>query len=303
MKTKKIAVTGAFGYSGKFVAQKLFDKGQNVKTFTNSVNKPNPFGKKIEICPLDFKNPKNLTENLKDCDTLINTYWVRFNHKKFNHHEAVENTKILFDAAKNAGIKKIVHVSITNPDKNSKLEYFKGKGELEEYLKNLGISYSIVRPAVMFGEEDILINNIAWAIRNLPIMGTFGCGTYKIQPIHVIDFAQILVDEAENNENNIVNGIGAETYTYRNLIKTIRDIIGIKKPIICAPPFLGYLVGKKVSKRQNDVTITMPEIRGLMQNLLYVETEPTGKIKLSEWAKSHKDTLGVKYASELKRRE
>ncbi|MBN2778946.1 MAG: NAD(P)H-binding protein [Bacteroidales bacterium] len=302
MKTK-IAVTGALGYSGKHVANILFNNGLQVKTLTNSTQKPNPFGDKLEIVPLDFQNPDKLSESLKDCTILINTYWVRFNHKKFNHHEAVENTRILFEAAKKAGIKKIVHVSITNPDKNSKLEYFKGKGELEDYLINLGISYSIVRPAVLFGDNDILINNIAWTIRKLPIMGTFGPGLYKIQPIHVEDFANILVEEAENPENNIVNAIGPETFTYRGLIKTIMKIIGIKKPVICAPPWIGYLVGKKISKKQNDVTITFPEIRGLMKNLLYVDTPATGKTKLTDWAKESKNTLGMEYASELSRRK
>lgn len=303
MKTKKIAVTGAFGYSGKFVAKKLFNKNHQVLTLTNSKNKPNPFGDKIEVASLDFKNPDKLSKSLKGCDTLINTYWVRFNHKKFNHHEAVNNTKILFDAAKKAGVQKIVHVSITNPDANSKLEYFQGKGELENYLKNLEVSYSIVRPAVLFGENDILINNIAWMIRHLPIMGMFGCGKYKLQPIHVDDFAEIIVEESENMKNNIVNAIGAETYTYKELIRTIMEIIDVKKLIICAPPILGYLVGKRISKKQNDVTITIPEIRGLMANLLFVDELPTGKTKLSEWAKENKNTLGVEYASELSRRK
>lgn len=302
MKTK-IAVTGALGYSGKHVARMLFEQGFDVKTLTNSSHKPNPFGDKLEVVPLSFDKPEKMVENLKDCDVLINTYWVRFNHKKFTHNEAVENTKTMFDAAKKAGVKRIVHVSITNPDKNSKLEYFQGKGELEEYLMNIGIPYSIVRPAVLFGENDILINNIAWTARKLPIMGTFGLGLYKIQPIHVEDFAEILVKEAQNSGNHIINAIGTETFTYRGLIKKIMKIVGIRKPVICAPPWIGYLVGKRLSKKQNDVTITFPEIRGLMQNLLYVDAPPMGKIKLTEWAEENKNSLGTVYANELARRK
>jgi len=302
MKTKKITITGAFGYSGKYTTEKLLNKGYKVQTVTNSLHKKNPFEDKIEVAKLNFKNSDKLTASLKGSDVLINTYWVRFNHKKFNHNEAVENTKILFDAAKKAGVKKIVHVSITNPDKNSDLEYFKGKGELEEHLQKLGVPYSIVRPAVIFGEEDILINNIAWMIRHMPIMGVFGRGEYKIQPIYIHDFAEILITEAENKENNIVNAIGAETFEYKELIKTIAQIIGSKKPIISVSPWFGYWVGRIVSLIKKDETITRPEIKGLMDNLLYVDTLATGETKLTEWAEKNKFTLGENYSSELARR-
>lgn len=302
MKAKNITITGAFGYSGKYTTEKLLSRGYNVQTITNSLHKKNPFEGKIKVAKLDFQHPDKLTETLKGSDVLINTYWVRFNHKKFNHNEAVENTKIMFDAAKSAGVKKIVHVSITNPDKNSDLEYFKGKGELEEYLMNLGVPYSIVRPAVLFGEEDILINNIAWMIRHMPLMGVFGKGEYKIQPIYVHDFAEVLITEAENPKNNIVNAIGAETFTYKELILTIKKIIGSKTPVINVSPGFGYRVGKIVSSLKKDVTITRPEIKGLMDNLLYVDDKPAGKTKLTEWAEKNKKTLGKKYSNELLRR-
>lgn len=299
---KKITITGALGYSGKYTTQKLLKRGYKVQTITNSLNKKNPFGDKIEVSKLEFKNPEKFAKILQGTDVLINTYWVRFNHKKFTHNEAVENTKIMFDAAKKAGVKKIVHVSITNPDKNSDLEYFKGKKELEEYLMQTGIPYSIVRPAVLFGEQDILINNIAWMIRHMPIMGVFGKGEYKIQPIYIHDFAELLIKEAENEQNNIVNAIGAETFTYKELVKTIAKIIGSKKPIINVSPWFGYWVGKIVSSIKKDVTITRPEIKGLMDNLLYVNDKPTGKTKLTEWAAKNKNTLGEFYSNELSRR-
>ncbi|PJB15203.1 MAG: epimerase [Flavobacteriales bacterium CG_4_9_14_3_um_filter_32_8] len=304
METKeKIVVTGALGYSGKVIAEKLLEKNYQVKTITNSLNKPNPFGNKIEMDSFNFNEPKKLIAALTGYDVLINTYWVRFNHNNFNHSTAVANTKILFDCAKKAGIKKIVHVSITNPSVNSELEYFKGKGDLEAYLKALGVNYAIIRPAVLFGKEDILINNIAWVIRHLPIFGVYGKGDYKIQPIHVDDFADLIINECFNTTNATINAIGPETFTYKELVKTIMDIINVKKRIINTAPYLGYLAGKWVSFLKNDVTITREEIKGLMDNLLYVETIPTGKIKLTDWAKQNHQTLGTTYASELARRK
>jgi NADH dehydrogenase len=153
----RVAVTGAFGYSGRYIASRLLNTGHSVLTLTNSLNRPNPFGQKVPACPLQFHQLGRLAESLRGSDALINTYWVRFNHRLFSHSQAVANTKILFQAAKDAGVKRIVHVSITNPDLRSELSYFRGKAELEAALTSLGVSCCILRPAVLFGKEDVLI--------------------------------------------------------------------------------------------------------------------------------------------------
>ena len=297
------AVTGAFGYSGKYIAQRLLDAGHQVITLTNSGDKPDPFNGQVEVYPFNFNNKAQLVENLRGVDVLYNTYWVRFNHKDFTHSMAVENTKILFSAAQEAGVRRIVHVSITNPDASSHLEYFSGKGELEEALINSGVSYSILRPTVLFGKEDILINNIAWMLRRFPVFGVFGDGQYRLQPIYVDDLAKLAVEQGALTENNIIDAIGPETYTYRELVKTIGQIIGTSRPIMSIPPELGYRVGQVVGQLMHDVTITRPEIEGLMADLLYVDSPPAGETKLSEWTRQHKDTLGKAYANELSRRQ
>lgn len=304
MSQKQIhAVTGAFGYSGKYIAQRLLDAGHEVITLTNSGHKADPFNGQVAVHPFNFKNPSQLIDSLRGVDVLYNTYWVRFNHKTFTHDMAVANTKILFDAARQAGVRKIVHVSITNPDAKSHLEYFSGKGELEEALINSGVSYSILRPTVLFGKEDILINNIAWMLRRFPMFGVFGDGQYRLQPIYVDDLAKLAVEQGALTENTIVDAIGAETYTYRELVKTIGEIIGKSRPIMSIPPELGYRVGQLVGHIMHDVTITRPEIEGLMADLLYVDATAAGETRLSEWVGEHKDTLGKAYANELSRRQ
>lgn len=144
-------VTGAFGYSGKYIAKRLLEKGYRVKTLTNSINRSNPFGQKIEASPFNFENPDKLIKSLEGGTVLYNTYWVRFNYKlpNFKHSSAVKNTLTLFEAVKKAGIKRIVHISITNPSLESHLEYFKGKAILEKALIESGISYAILRPTVL----------------------------------------------------------------------------------------------------------------------------------------------------------
>jgi NADH dehydrogenase len=303
MSQRKIhMVTGAFGYSGKYIAQNLLEKGKEVRTLTNSLERSNPFGEKVKAYPFNFDRPDKLVETLKGVTVLYNTYWVRFNHKKFNHETAVRNSITLFHAAKVAGVERIVHVSITNPSEASELEYFSGKARIEKALLNCGVSYAILRPAVLFGEEDILINNIAWMLRKFPVFPVFGDGAYKLQPIYIHDLAELAIEEGEMRENKIVNAIGPETFTYKDFVEMIGEVIGAKRHIIFIPPMLGYLAGCIISKIVNDIVITREEIKGLMEELLYVDSQPTGKTKLTDWAKEHASSLGKVYANELVRR-
>jgi len=295
-------VTGAFGYSGKYIAHRLLKRGHRVRTITNRKNVVDPFQGRVEAEPLAFGDYPRLVESLRGAAVLYNTYWVRFNHADFSHSEAVENTLKLFAAAKEAGVGRIVHVSITNPSEDSTLEYFQGKGRLERALRESGLSHAILRPTVLFGKEDILINNIAWVLRHLPVVGVFGDGAYRLQPIYVDDLAQIAVEQGEQRENVIINAIGPETFTYRELLETIGAIIGKRRPIISVPPWLGYLVGSVMGRLVGDVVITREEIEGLMADLLYVDAKPTGTTRLTEWARKHSATLGSVYTSELARR-
>jgi uncharacterized protein YbjT (DUF2867 family) len=298
----RIAVTGAFGYSGRYIAKRLLDAGHSVITLTNSVHRRNPFGAAVVAHPFNFDNPGKLTDSLRGVDTLIHTYRVRFDHRLFTHDEAVANTKAMFHSAKEAGVRRIIHVSITNPEINSELRYFRGKAELEQALGNLGVSYCILRPTVLFGKEDVLINNIAWALRRLPVFGIFGSGDYKLQPIYVDDLAAAAVEKATNTANEVINAISPETFTYRELVTTIGQIIGCKRPIMSVPAGLGYWACRLMGSLVGDVVITREEIQGLMEGRLFVNAPPLGRTKLTDWVRQHRESLGRRYTSEMARR-
>lgn len=299
-------VTGAFGFSGQYIAKRLLEAGYEVRTLTNSFNRENPFEGKVKAYPFNFDNTEKLVESLKGASVLYNNYWVRFNYTNnttFTYASAVENSTKLFKAAKKAGIKRIVHISITNPSGDSPFEYFSGKARLEKALIESGISYAILRPAVLFGKEDILINNIAWFLRKFPVFGVFGDGNYRLQPIYVDDLAKLAVEQGEKTANVIIDAIGPETFTYRELVSEIGMAIGKKRPVVSIPPSIGYLIGLLVGRILKDVTITHDEIEGLMAGLLYTSSPPAGQTRLTDWVKKHSSTVGIHYSSELARRK
>jgi NADH dehydrogenase len=295
-------VTGAFGYSGRYIAERLLRAGRRVRTLTGSPDRAHPFGDRVEVHPFNFDHPERLAGSLEGARVLYNTYWVRFNHADFRYSQAVDNTRALFAAARRAAVSRVVHVSITNPSENSPLEYFRGKALLERDLRESGLSHAILRPALFFGGEDILINNIAWALRHLPVFGVFGAGHYRLQPIHIHDFADLAVAQGGERGDRTIDAIGPETYRYRELVRELARILGVRRPIVSVPPRLGYAAGWLLGKLVGDVVITRDEVEGLMQGLLATGSEPAGRTKLSTWAREHAATLGRRYASELGRR-
>jgi len=252
---------------------------------------------------MEFGSPSSLVESLRGASTLYNTYWVRFNHEKFSHRSAVENTSRLFEAAVQAGVQRIVHVSITNPSEDSPLEYFRGKGTLERELKSTGLGYAILRPAVLFGKEDILINNIAWVLRNLPLFGIPGDGSCRLQPIYVDDLAELAVKEGAGHENTTVNAIGPETFTFRELVNSVGKAIGCRRKTVPVPDWFLHGAGKVLGAFHGDVVITREEIEGLKAGLLSVDDRPAGTTKLTGWMTANAGSLGSSYASELARRK
>ncbi len=296
------AVTGALGYSGRSIARILLDEGWRVRTLTNSPGKPNPFGAAIDIHPLAFHQPDRLAESLRGSDTLINTYWVRFNHRRFNFARAVENTKALFAAARAVGVRRVVHISILNPERGTGLAYYEGKLALERMLAASGLSHAILRPGVLFGGGDILINNIAWALRHLPVFGVFGDGRYPIRPIHVDDLARLAVDAAAADANTTTDAVGPEPFAFVDLVRELARILGVRRAIVRVPTGPGLAVTGALGLLVRDVVLTREEVLGLTRGLLGSAAPTTGARRLTEWAREHRDELGRHYASELGRR-
>lgn len=230
---------------------------------------------------------------------LFNTYWIRFSLGELTHEKAVDNSKTLIKAAVDAGIQRIVHVSITNPSKDAPTAYFRGKAIVEEEIVNSGIPYAILRPAVFFGNDGILINTIAWMLRRFPVLPVMGDGNYKIQPVFVGDLARLAVDAARRDENMIIDAVGPEIFTYNELVAVIGEKIGRRAPLIHLPPLLGYCGSRVLGFMLRDVILTRDEIRSLMANYLVSADPPTATTPLTEWLSENADSLGRKYISEL----
>lgn len=295
-------ITGAFGYSGKYITSRLLARGIAVRTLTGHPRHHNPFGDKVEVLPFNFDRPDALTESLRGATTVFNTYWIRFVRGELTFERAVRNIETLIEAARRAGVRRFVHISITNASADSPLPYFRGKGIIENFLRGAGISHAIVRPAVIFGHEDILINNIAWSLRKFPIFTVPGDGNYRLQPVFVEDLANITVNAAQEIENLEVDAVGPETFTFNDLIHLLARTVGRRAHLIHVSPTIALAFASIIGFATHDVTLTHDEVRGLSANLLVSHQPPTAPTKLTEWLAQHAATIGTRYASELAKR-
>jgi uncharacterized protein YbjT (DUF2867 family) len=294
-------VTGAFGYTGRYITGRLLESGRSVKTLTGHPNRPNPFGDRVDVASFDFEDPRKLAKHLRGATTLYNTYWVRFPRGNVTFERAVANSEILIRAAVDAGVRRIVHVSIPNPSKDSPFEYFRGKARVEEMIRDSGLGYSIVRPTVIFGREDILINNIAYILRRLPVFGIPGSGSYRLRPVAVEDVAEICVRSGPGASEEVIDAVGPETFTFEELVRLIARAIGCRTRLVHVPPAAALTAAAAIGRLVGDVVVTKEELEGLMAELVTTEGPATGTRALTEWLAQNAAVVGKRYASEVSR--
>jgi NADH dehydrogenase len=297
----KIAITGAFSYSGKYIARRLLERGDEVFTLTGHPDRPDPFGGRVKALPLDFSDETQLTSSLRGADVLVNTYWVRFDRGANTQARAVENTRTLVRAARSAGVGRLVHISIANPSADSPLPYYRGKAANEQSVIDSGMSYAILRPTLIYGREDILLNNIAWLLCRFPIFAQIGDGRYRVQPVYVDDLAEIASQAVYASGNTIQDVVGPDVYTFDEFVRLIGRSIGALRPVLHVPPALALQASRLLSLFVGDVMLTREEVKGLMDGLLVSKGEPLGKTRLADWLEANRETVGARYASEVER--
>jgi uncharacterized protein YbjT (DUF2867 family) len=292
-------VTGAFGYSGAAIARELLAAGREVRTLTSHPHQD----RDIQALPLDFADADELARSLDGADTLYNTYWVRFSHGTNTQDQAVRNSRALFDAAKRAGLRRVVHVSITHAAADSPYPYFRGKAEIERYLAETGIAHTILRPAILFGGNGVLINNIAWLLRRLPVFAIGGGGAYRVRPIHVDDLARLATGGWAGpwTGNATVDAVGPQSLAFRDMVSSIRAAVGSRAILVPVPGRLVPPVSAVLGLLLRDVLLTGEEYRAMAAGMADSVAPPAGQTMFTNWVAEHGADLGRRYANELNR--
>jgi uncharacterized protein YbjT (DUF2867 family) len=294
-------VTGAFSYTGAAIANRLLAEGRRVRTLTGHPDRPSEIRGRVEVAPYAFDDPKAMTKSLEGATTLYNTYWVRFTRGDVSFGRAASNSLTLFRAAREAGVRRIVHLSVTKPSPDSPFPYFRGKALVERILAESGLPYAIVRPTVIFGPGDILVNNIAWLLRRFPVFAIPGAGTYRLRPVHADDVANLCLKTSQATANLIADAVGPETMTFEEMVSLIRDAVGSRSRLVHVPPTIARVAAGGIGLLVRDVLVTDHELGGLMGELACTDGPATGDIRFSEWIREEGRRLGLRYSSEIRR--
>lgn len=295
------AVTGAFGFTGRVLATQLLDAGHSVVTLTRRAGAGDPLAARIEVRPIDHDRPADLVSALAGVETLYNTYWLRFPRGGQTFVGAVARSAVLLAAARDAGVRRIVHVSVVNAAPDAETPYVRAKAALEAVVRSSGLEWAIVRPTLTYGPSDILINNLAWALRRLPVYGVPGRGRYTVQPVHVEDVARICIEAATGEPGRVIDAAGPETLTYRELVDIVRSAVGSRSIVLPMPHVAVLAAARVLGLLVRDVVLTVDEIRELTSSLLTSHEPPDGTIRLSDWVPANADALGRRWSSELAR--
>lgn len=301
MNDRRLAVTGAFGFTGRAIARELVDQGRDVITLTRRIDRSDPLARSIKVASLDFGRPADLASALDGVDTLFNTFWIRFPHGTESFERAIAETGVLLGAARQAGVRRILHVSVVGADKSGPTPYVRAKAVVEEMVKAGGLEWSIVRPTLTFGPNDILINNMAWALRRLPVYGVPGSGRYPIQPVHVDDVARICIEMADGEAGRTVDAAGPMVMPFRRMVEIVRSAIGSRSIMVPMPAIAVLLAARGLGVVVRDVVLTHDEIVELSTGYLTSTQPPLGRIEFGDWVSSNADVLGRRWSSELAR--
>ncbi len=294
-------VTGAFSYTGRAIAARLLESGRQVRTLTGHPDRPDPFGGAVAVAPYTFDQPERLVRAMDGATVLYNTYWVRFERRGATFGQAVRNSRTLFEAAREAGVRRIVHISITKPDAAPPLPYFRGKAQVERDLAAVGVPHFIVRPTVVFGRQDVLVNNLAWLLRRFPVFAIPGSGEYRVRPVHIDDVARLCVDAEPEEADGSIDAVGPETFSFRDWVAMVRDAIGARAWLVHVPPSLVPAATWGIGAALGDVLLTREELTGLMAELVTTDGPATGRVAFSRWLVEHAAELGREWASEVGR--
>ncbi len=172
---------------------------------------------------------------------------------------------------------------------------------MERALAECDLPYAIVRPAILFGGDGVLLNNIAWLLRRLPVFAIGGRGDYRIRGIHVDDLARLCLAKALETHDSVTDAVGPERPTFTELVCAIGDAVGSRARVLHVPGATVPVFARLLGLALHDVLLTADEYRAMAAGLADTDGPATGPTALSAWLAEHGEGLGLRYANELRR--
>ena len=294
-------VTGVFSYTGGYITRELLARGERVRTLSRRPEPTHPLAAEVTLGTLQFEDESALARDLEGAGTLYNTYWIRFPRGAVTWEDVVGNTRVLLRAARAAGVARVVQFSVANASEASPYGYFRAKAWAERALRESGISYAVIRPTLIFGRGEFLLENIAWALRRFPFFLVPGGEGFCVQPVSATEVARLAVELAGREDDVVADAAGPAAYTLAELVAIVREAIGASTRLVPCPAQLVLAAARLGKWAFGDVLVTREELGALRTNLLTSSGTAVGTARLEDWVAAEADRLGRAFASERRR--
>lgn len=290
-------VTGAFGNIGAAAAAVLAARGWRVVTLTN---RPAASASVATAHPLRF-HASYLRGVIAGAEAFVNTYWVRLPSHGAGFEEAVANSRLLAEAARDAGVARFVQVSVTHASPDSPSPYYAGKARVDTHVAATFRSHAVVRPTLVVGPKDVLTGNMAWFLRRSPVIPV-PKGEHPVQPVTLDDVGRLIADRVEAGDSGITEAAGPERFTFRGWLELLARALGLRRRFFAVPASLFLAATGLAGLVLRDTVVSRDELRSLARGSLVPEGPPTCPTPASAWLMAHGRTLGIRFVNDRRDR-
>ena len=251
-----ILVSGGTGFVGAAIVRELLRRGEKVAILGRDAAKVRErFGDDVDARVGDVRDPATLAPAMQGVDVVVNA--VQFpnfpieNRRKGWTFEDVDlkGTRYQVDAAKDAGVRRVVYISGVGASKDAGKHWFRYKWEAEKYLQDSGLEWVVIRPTWVYGPDDVALNRFLGFAKRLPFIPMFGDGKQSMQPVFIDDVGRVGADAALKPEaaGNVFELGGPDVMSMDDVLRTALEVQGKKKGLLHQPALLGKTIGALAS--------------------------------------------------------
>jgi uncharacterized protein YbjT (DUF2867 family) len=297
----KIIVLGGTGFIGRHICEKLIRAGHEVTVPTRKMENAREIQTLPRLQPIlcNVHDPAQLAQAVMGHEVLINLVAILHGSEQEFERVHVLLPQSIVAACKAAGVKRIVQMSSLGAALDAPSQYLRSKGRGEQVFEQSGLDVTVLRPSVVFGEGDKLLNTFAALQQSFPLM-PLACADAQFQPVWVEDVAQAVVNVALGdcyNKDSYLRSIyaGKQPKTFeiagprqlglRDLVALAGQCVGAARPIIALPTALARiqafvmekLPGPTLMSRDNLDSMQSPNVAsGTLPGLRELGIEPAG---------------------------
>ena len=236
-----ILVTGGTGFVGSHLIKRMRQEGIPVRAIVRDPDKAralNDLG--VDVVKGDVSDTDSLEKATIGVERIIHLVGIIQEAPGATFQRVhVDGTRNLLEAARKSGVRHFFYQSALGTRPNAKSEYHKSKWAAEELVRASGISFTILRPSLIYGPGDQFTIRLSEMIRLSPVLPIIGSGRSKVQPIFIDDVATCIVTAVTSDccLNEIYEIGGPDQLTYEEVTVAIADAMGVKRPTLHLPLF------------------------------------------------------------------